>query len=257
MNDNKLFVPVAIVIAGLIIGGAIVYTNKAPAKQNTAQNPSQNKEFNFRAVDKNNDHILGDPNAEIKIVEYFDFECPFCGTFHPTMERIISEYGAQGKVAWVQRHFPLRTIHPRAQPSAEASECVAELGGNDNYWKFSKKVFDVRNEILPLLQKPKASRTAEETKKIDDSLSDALLKEYAVGIGVNGDDFAKCLAEGKYKDRVEEDYQDGLSVAQSDPKFGTPYSLVVTKNGVETSISGAQPYTVVKQIIDTVLESKK
>jgi protein-disulfide isomerase len=257
MNDNKLFIPAAIVIAGLIIGGAIVYTNKAPAGSNPTQNNVAAKNFNFRPIDKNNDHIFGDPNATIKIVEYSDFECPFCSTFHPTMERIMNEYAAQGKVALVYRHFPLRNIHPRAQPAAEASECVAELGGNDQFWKYSKKIFEVRNELMPILQKPQASRTAEDTKKISDSLSDASLKQYATDLGVNGDEFGKCFSEGRYKDRVEEDYQDGISVAKSDPKFGTPYSLVVTKDGVETSISGAQQYTVVKQIIDTVLESKK
>src|SRR5690606_34807350 len=77
------------------------------------------------------DHIRGNPNAPLMIVEYSDFDCPYCKSFHVTMQKIIEEYGPSGKVAWVYRHLPLTSLHPSAAYIAETSECVAELGGND------------------------------------------------------------------------------------------------------------------------------
>src|SRR6185436_7093141 len=75
------------------------------------------------------DHILGNPNAEVIMVEYSDLECPFCKEFHSTLRRVMNEYGKDGKVAWVYRHFPIDSLHPKARKEAEATECAAELGG--------------------------------------------------------------------------------------------------------------------------------
>lgn len=82
------------------------------------------------------DHIRGDINAPVKIVEFSDIDCPFCKRFHTTMLEVMNTYGKEGKVAWVYRHFPLTQLHPDAANKAEASECVAELGGNDKFWEF-------------------------------------------------------------------------------------------------------------------------
>ena len=89
------------------------------------------------------DHILGSLDAPVKLVEYSDLQCPFCGRFHPTMQRVAKEYGDQ--VAWVYRHFPLESIHPNARPLANAAECAANLGGNDGFWKFIDAVFGEMN----------------------------------------------------------------------------------------------------------------
>lgn len=89
------------------------------------------------------DHILGNPNAEIKIVEYSDTECPFCKRFDTTMNDIMKEYQSSGKVAWVYRYFPLDSIHPRARHEAEALECANELGGNAKFWEYLTGIFKV------------------------------------------------------------------------------------------------------------------
>ena len=232
MNDNKLFVPVSIIVAGLIIAGAVFLTRdggNANPTQNNDQNTAQ--QVSVEPVSEQ-DHILGNPDADVVIVEYSDFECPFCARFHPTMEQIMNEYGNDGKVAWVYRHFPLDQIHKDARASAEASECVAELGGNEAFWNYMKKLFE-------------GSPT---------SLSKENLISNAVSIGIDENAFNSCVDSGKYKDRVEADYQSGLNLAKNDRNFGTPYSVVISKkDNSQITIPGAQSYSVVKQVIESIL----
>ncbi len=100
---------------------------------------SEAKNLAYKPVDKD-DHIRGSVDAKVKFIEYSDFECPFCKRHHPVMQKIVSAYSGND-VAWVYRHLPLVSIHPKAQPLAEASECAAELGGNDGFWAFADAVF--------------------------------------------------------------------------------------------------------------------
>lgn len=81
------------------------------------------------------DHIKGNMNAQVTIVEYSDYDCPFCTRFHTTMNAISKKYGDD--LAWVYRHFPLEQLHPNAKAVAVASECVAKLGGNEAFWTFT------------------------------------------------------------------------------------------------------------------------
>ncbi|MBP9763208.1 MAG: thioredoxin domain-containing protein [Candidatus Pacebacteria bacterium] len=231
MNENKLFVPVSIVVAGLIIAGAVFFTQDKGANNNIAKEDDTQIKVEVDPVTEK-DHIIGDINAEIVIVEYSDFECPFCSNFHKTMDQIMTEYSSTGKVAWVYRHFPLDQIHKDARTASEASECVASIGGNDNFWKFAKLSFD----------------------NAPTSLSKDNLKANAISLGINEGEYTSCVDSGKFRDLVEENYQSGLKLAKNDKNFGTPYSVVISKKtGAQVTIPGAQSYTVLKQLIDAIL----
>ena len=169
------------------------------------------------AVSKD-DHIRGDSNAPITLIEYSDFECPFCARFLPTVEQILDEY--DGKVRLVYRHFPLRSIHPQAQKAAEASECAGEQG---EFWGMHDKLFELNNSSNLTLDNMKLA---------------------AAELGLNTGDFDSCLDSGDTASEVETDYQDGLAGGVS----GTPGSFI---NG--QYIAGALPFAQVQPIIESLL----
>ena len=88
------------------------------------------------------DHIRGDVNASVKVIEFSDFECPFCKSFHASMKQVMQSYTKDGKVAWVYRHFPIDQLHSKARKEAQAAECAGELGGNNAFWSFADGLFE-------------------------------------------------------------------------------------------------------------------
>ncbi len=174
------------------------------------------------------DHIRGDlSKADVVLVEYSDLECPYCKQFHTTLQQMSEEYGDQ--VAWVYRHFPLESLHPKAPREAEATECAAELGGNDAFWEYVDKIY----EVTPS----------------NNGLLDSQLPELAVEIGLDETKFTDCLDSGKYADKVQQQYQDAVSAGGN----GTPYSVAISKDGTKVPVNGAQPYTSLKSTIDGLL----
>lgn len=234
-KTNNLTIPVAIIIAGALIAGAVYL---GTSRTGTANNPQpqvaeQQQSGNLEQVAAitSEDHIRGNPDAPVTIVEYSDLECPFCKLFHPTMQRIVDEYG--DKVAWVYRHFPLDSIHSKARPEAVAAECANELGGNDAFWKYTDRFFELT---------PSNNQTDIAT----------VLPQIAREIGLNESAFTTCLASGKYDQHI----QDNLDNAIATGGNGTPWSIVVAANGKKYPLSGAQPYEAVKQLVDLALSGK-
>src|ERR1700685_3100005 len=140
--------PVAIVIAGVIVAGAILYTNAHPAPTTAAVADAAASDVSA-SVDvpapKATDHIIGSPNAPIVLIEYADFQCPYCAQVYPTIKDIVDN--SNGQVAWVMRNFPLTSIHPLAAGAATAAECIAALGGNDDYWKYVDAVYTNQSQL--------------------------------------------------------------------------------------------------------------
>lgn len=234
MQINNLFIPIAIVIAGALIAGALYMSNvSGDATANAGQQPeAPTGDLEQMKPIASDDHIRGNPDAPVKIVEYSDFECPFCKRFHDTMKQASAEYGDQ--VAWVYRHFPLDQLHPvKARAEAVATECAGELGGNEAFWKYADRFFEL-------------------TPSNNQTDIDTVLPQIAKEIGLDEARFASCFTSGKYDAHIEENVQNAAATGGN----GTPWSIVVTKSGKKYPLSGAQPYEAVKQLVDLALKDE-
>jgi len=192
-----------------------------------AKQPTQPTAGDVEPVRKN-DHIRGNKNARIALIEYSDLECPFCKSFHSTAQRAVEEY--DGQVMWIYRHFPLDQIHSKADKEAEAAECANELAGEKGFWALIDKIF--------------------ETTPSNNGLNISDLPKLASEIGIDESAFKSCLDSGKYTQHVEDDYQSGIKAGVT----GTPGNILLdTKTGDTRLIPGAVPYPQLKQAIDDML----
>jgi len=225
---SQFILPITIVVAGLLIAGAVFFVGKSGTSAPTANN-GQEQAINFRAADAT-DHILGNPNATVKVIEYADLECPYCKVFHTTMHQVMDYYGQSGNVAWVYRPFPLGQIHSKAPKEAEAAECAADQGGSQAFFAYVDKVYAVTPS--------------------ENNLDLTQLPVFAKDIGLNVDTFNSCLSSGKFAQKVQDSYNEAIKAGGN----GTPY-ILITKQGSTDAIplSGAQPYDSMRAAIDAVL----
>ena len=190
------------------------------------------KAKNVRRVSAARDHILGNPNAPISLIEYSDYECPFCKRFHETAKAIMKAY--DGKINWVYRHFPLPFHNPGAEKEAEASECVNELGGNDAFWKYTDAVY-------------------ERTKSNGNGFPLNQLGPLAKELGLDEKQFTQCYESGKYAARVKEDLDEGVKIGVA----GTPANIILNnQTGQVVLKTGAQPFAAFKPEIDKMIGVK-
>lgn len=226
-NQNYL-IPISIIISAIIISGAVVFininkkvdsaTSGAVVDTVTDKNlpsvldaPLNDKPIDIKIA--KDDNIKGNFNAPITIVDFSDYQCPYCSRFHDGMNKISEEY--PDEVRWVYKHFPLDSIHPYARKAAEASECAAE---QEKFWEYSDALFTKQSEI-----------------------DDTLFGNIAKNLDLNVEKFDQCLKSEKYASKVEKDYQDGLKAGVT----GTPGSFL---NGIP--LGGALPYESLKSLIE-------
>lgn len=133
----------------LAVSGAVPYNamtqiiDLALNDPESSGNVSTSDDIGINSVTED-DYIRGSQDATVKIVEYSDFDCPYCQQFHQTMKQVVNNYD-DSEVAWVYRHFPIPQLHPDAPRKARASECVADLGGQDAFWTFADEIFSSGN----------------------------------------------------------------------------------------------------------------
>jgi protein-disulfide isomerase len=165
--------------------------------------------------------VKGDAKAKVTIVEYSDFQCPYCQRFNAdSMKQVMTEYVATGKVKVVFKHFPL-PFHENAQKAAEATECAFAQG---KFWEMHDKIFD--------------------TGTAGGDISVTGLKQMAAALKLDTAKFNTCLDSGEKAAVVAQNAQEG----QNDGVSGTPTSFI---NGKE--VVGAQPYSAVKAAIEAAL----
>ncbi len=199
----------------------------APPSPSSDPSPSPTRAAGEVPPVTDQDHARGAKKAKVILIEYSDFECPFCKRFHPTMQQIITAY--PNDVQWVLRHFPL-SFHANAQAEAEATECAAELGGNDVFWSYADKIFE---------------RTTSNGTGF--ALTD--LGPLAKELGLDEKKFNECLDSGRYAQYVRDQLNSGAAAGIS----GTPGTVVIDSDGKSQIIPGALPFESIKQIIDGLL----
>lgn len=195
--------------------------------------PEQPKEpdtvQNLPPIDLQQEHYRGEPNASIAIIEYSDFECPFCKRHHSTMQQLMTQYSKD--VLWIYRHFPLG-FHANAQKEEEAVDCAAEQGGNDTFWKFADIIFE--------------KTTSNGTGFPLDQLS-----VVAKQLGLDAGRFQSCLDNNTYADHVKSVMAAGSALGIT----GTPGNIVVNRKTQENRLlSGALPIEQFKAAIDQLLK---
>lgn len=164
------------------------------------------------------DPSRGPEDAAVTIIEFSDFQCPYCARFQQqTLPQILSEYG--DRVRFVYRDFPLTSIHPNALKAAEASECADDQG---KYWEYHDLLFQNQS-----------------------ALDEESLKAYAASLGVDTDAFNECLDSNKHMSEVRKDLEDGIAAGVQ----GTPAFFI---NG--QLVSGAQPFAAFQSVIEAALE---
>ncbi|MBI4265720.1 MAG: thioredoxin domain-containing protein [Acidobacteria bacterium] len=163
------------------------------------------------------DPVLGAADAPVTLVEFSDFQCPFCQRLMPTLKRLRETYGDRIRIVW--KDFPLTSIHPEAFKAAEAGNCAREQG---KFWEYHDLLFGNQQALEP-----------------------AFLTKYAADAGLDAAKFAACLDTAKYSDRVQEQMGIGNGLGVS----STPSTFV---NG--RLVGGAQPYEAFVAIIEEELE---
>ncbi|MBI2618006.1 thioredoxin domain-containing protein [Candidatus Kaiserbacteria bacterium] len=217
-SQTRYGIPIAIVIAGLLIAGAVIL----PKRDSSVVSSTALKSNGEFRMPNETDHVRGNPDAPIAIVEFSDLECPFCARLHPTLKQIVAE---NSDVRWIYRHFPLSTIHSRALSAAVASECIAQLGTNENFWSFTDLAFENQRQ-----------------------LDNSWYEEVAVSFGINSEAFSGCISDRGVVADIQKDFREATDTGGR----GTPYVVVVAPDGQLTPFSGALPYQQIAALVEQV-----
>lgn len=194
IQDKGTFTALLLIVSCFFVGSATIiydrfaHTNKR-VQEEAFQRMIAEGEGGAVAPFNDQDHFQGNKNAPVVLMEYSDTECPYCKMFHQKMEVSFSEEIKNGNILRIYRHFPLR-IHPKARLEAESTECAAELGGNDGFWRY----LDALYEVTPS----------------NDGLDPALLPQIAKSVSLDEEAFSECVKSAKYHSRVQKDIESGV-----------------------------------------------
>jgi protein-disulfide isomerase len=240
-SSNNPWFAVSLGLFGLIVGYSVGTGLSAPSAPSQAAQVAQQQPSSVAAVVPEQPQgtapetgvgpVLGDASAEITLVEFTDFQCPFCSRhFSQTFGQIKENYVDTGKVKYELRHYPL-PFHPNAQISAEASMCAAT---QSKFWEMHDELFAKQQEWSGLTNADAVAK----------------FKEYAASLGLDSAKFASCMQNHETKDAIQAD-MDAAGPAGVD---GTPGFWIIGPNAKTQFISGAYPYDTFASAFDEMLQ---
>ena len=245
---QPLFIPISIFLSGLIVALAIVFTGGLGRVTSNANDLPTGDSSGEVQVSVDDDPGMGDPNAPLTMVEFSDYECPYCKSFfEETLPQIKSAYIDTGKVRFVLRDLPLPFHEPAASKEALAANCARDQGGDEKYFLYHDEIF------------ARTASNAEGMKTADYAAA-------ATKIGLNVAAFNSCLSTDKFKDEVAKDLADVTALSQKLAEkypqtfqgIGTPTFIIgkTDSSGTFTGqvVSGAQPFASFQQVIDDLLK---
>lgn len=219
---NPYLMPGAILLAGMLIAYAVFATQGGSAQKVAAPGGTTLIEEQVLPV-SSEDHVYGPENPDVYLIEYSDYRCGYCGLFHDTIKQVLAEY--EGKVAWVYRHTPYQ---PGGKEAAVASECIAELAGEEAFWEFSDLVFANQR-----------------------SLSAQWYADTATELGADSGKYAECISSGRYDELIAKHTMNSQGLGGQ----GTPFNILLTREGGVVKFSGALPLENVKVFVNRALNS--
>lgn len=229
-KKTLISIPAAIVTGSVIIAIAVLLTLKPQVlkPEPQQQQPGTPTSVNADVVTiRSTDYVRGNAQtADVVIYEYVDTDCYYCQQFHPTLKTVVEE--SKGKVAWVTRHFPL-AIHPNAYAEALALECAGKLGGNAAFWKYFDSIIDITLTPNPT--------------------SNSMLTKLATDEGISASAFKTCIEDPNTAKRIDADSTEAQSIGAR----GTPFSILVNKDGKQLVIPGAYPLEQMRAAIQSLL----
>lgn len=243
LQKPLMLIAVAIMFAGILIAGALLFTGAFSKTlqdfdARNADAPVQKPVDGSVALSLGDDPVLGDrTKAKIAIVEFSDYECPFCKQFHTdTFDKLVKKYVDTGKAVISFKDFPLSFHEPMASKEAAAANCVQKLAGDKAYFAYGASLY---------------KNTATNGK----GMSDKKIADLAVVAGVSKDDFSECVAQNDFKDEIAQDQADGEKAGVT----GTPAFVIGTVSSDGTvmesvSLVGAQPMDAFEKAIDAQLK---
>jgi protein-disulfide isomerase len=223
--------------AGLVGGGggsttiAGTQQEEGSASVSTQRHAPPSPPQKIQSVSLDGAITLGKQDAAVTMIEFADFQCPFCKRhFDDSFDQIKQEYIDSGKLKYVHMNYPL-DFHPNAMPSANAAECANEQG---KFWEYHDKLY----------------ATQTDWQNQDTTNAIATFKQYGVDLGLNAAQFNSCLDLNKYQSKIDKEIQDGSSYGVS----GTPTFYIGNDKAGYTAVEGTQPYASWKQTIDQHLQ---
>ena len=203
LRSPQLLMAVAIIIGSAVVALALFHSG--PAAQ-------PNDQLSVQRFNPGERNVYGKVNAPVSIIEFSDYQCPYCASLHPTLKQLVDE--SKGRVSWEYRHLPLE-IHPLAPPAALIAECVTKHAGHDAFWNFTNIVFASQRQ-----------------------LSLDMLKQTAYDQGLTDADLTSCQADAAIQERIKNDSLTAFSLGGS----GTPFSVIIYPDNSYKVVPGAVPY---------------